>query len=83
MKITGTVSDHSGEALSGVSIFIKGASSDTVSTDGNGSYIIQVRSNSDILKYTYKGMKTVEITADQSVIDVVLEKKPLIKTVLA
>ncbi|MFH6999124.1 SusC/RagA family TonB-linked outer membrane protein [Flavobacterium sp. FlaQc-57] len=69
-KITGTVSDNAGIPLPGVSVLVKGTKSGT-QTDFDGKYSIQAASN-QVLVFSYIGMKTQEITANSSVVNVKL-----------
>lgn len=70
-KISGVISDESGETLPGVSVVIKGTSTG-VSTDFDGKYEIEVPIGS-ILIFSFVGMdpKEVKIT-NQSSLDIVL-----------
>lgn len=66
-KIT---SATTGESLPGVSVLIKGTATGTV-TNLDGEYKISVNSDSDVLVYSFIGMKPVEMTVGgQSNIDV-------------
>jgi iron complex outermembrane receptor protein len=58
IKISGTVTDEKGDALSGVSVTIKGTKSGT-STDASGKYSITVPENSTLV-FTYIGFETQE-----------------------
>lgn len=70
-KITGTVSDKAGIPLPGVSVLVKGTKSGT-QTDFDGKYVLKVDSN-QILIFSYIGMKTQEVAASSSVINVTLK----------
>jgi TonB-linked SusC/RagA family outer membrane protein len=69
-KITGTVSDHAGIPLPGVSVLVKGTQSGA-QTDFDGKYSIKAAAN-QVLVFTYVGMKTQEVAASSSVINVKL-----------
>src|SRR4051794_31673326 len=70
-KITGTVSDNSGLPLPGVSVLVKGTQSGA-QTDLDGKYLIKA-SPKDVLVFSYIGMKTQEITAGNTSINVKLK----------
>jgi TonB-linked SusC/RagA family outer membrane protein len=70
-KITGTVSDNAGIPLPGVSILVKGTKSGA-QTDFDGKYTIKAES-SQVLIFSYIGMKTQEVTASSSVINIQLK----------
>ncbi len=69
--ITGKVTDGSdGSALIGVSIFVKGATTGTV-TDFDGNYELTVPDDAEILVFSYTGYQTQEVEiADRTTIDV-------------
>ena len=69
-KITGTVSDNAGIPLPGVSVLVKGTKSGT-QTDFDGKYTIKA-SSSQILVFSYIGMKSQEVAASSSVVNVKL-----------
>jgi len=69
--ITGTVSDNAGIPLPGVSILVKGTKSGA-QTDFDGKYSIKAQS-SQILVFSYIGMKTQEVAASSSVVNVKLK----------
>ena len=70
-KITGTVSDNAGIPLPGVSVLVKGTKSGT-QTDFDGKYSIKAESN-QVLVFSFIGMKTQEVAANVSVINVKLK----------
>lgn len=73
-KISGTVTGASdGIGIPGVSVIVKGTTIGT-STDLDGKYTITVPNNTDILLFTFVGMKSVEVVANQSVINVTLDQ---------
>ncbi len=73
-KVTGKVTDSSGEGLIGVNILVKGTSSGTV-TDISGDYSLNVPDGSNTLVFSYTGYKTMEVDINaQSVLDVVMKE---------
>lgn len=72
--VTGTVTEKStGEALIGVSVFIKGTSTGTI-TNLDGNYSIEVQSENDILVFSFIGKQRIEIPVNnQTRINVTLE----------
>lgn len=72
--ITGTVKDKNGEPVPGASVFIKGTTKGVV-TNLDGAFSIEVSDETDILVFSFVGMKTQEIqVGNQTSIDVVLEE---------
>src|SRR5690606_4552795 len=74
-KITGTVTGSSdGQPLPGVNVVIEGSTTG-VTTDWDGLYEITVPDGTAVLKFSYIGFITKEITAgNRQQIDVVLEE---------
>ncbi|MDX9854098.1 MAG: TonB-dependent receptor [Tenuifilaceae bacterium] len=73
-KISGKVTSASdGMGIPGVSVIIKGTTTGT-STDLDGNYTISVPNSTDILQFTFVGMKSVEAIANQSIINVVMQQ---------
>ena len=71
--ITGKVTDKSGSSIPGASIVVKGTATGTV-TDGEGKYSLKVASNTDVLLFSFIGMKSAtEPINGRAVINVVLE----------
>jgi iron complex outermembrane receptor protein len=71
-QISGTVSNENGQSLPGVSVLIKGTTRGTV-TDNDGKYSLEVKKG-DILRFSYIGFDTQEITVEnQHVQNVVLK----------
>lgn len=68
--ITGVVSDNAGIPLPGVSVLVKGTTSGA-QTDMDGKYSIKAES-SQILIFSYIGMKTQEAAASSSIVNVKL-----------
>ena len=72
IPISGTVTDADGEAMTGVSVFVRGATIGTT-TDANGRYSITVPEPGSVLVFTFVGFNTVDVAVDdQRVIDVTL-----------
>ena len=69
--ISGTVSDNVGIPLPGVSVLVKGTKSGT-QTDFDGKYSIKASSN-QIIIFSYIGMKTQEVTASSTLLNVKLK----------
>ena len=61
IQVKGKVTDSQGVALPGSTIQVIGTSKGTV-TDANGSYLIQVPSEKTVLKFTFIGLSSQEIT---------------------
>lgn len=70
ITVSGTVSDANGMVLPGVTILVKGTTTGTT-TDFNGNYQISA-SQGEILKFSYMGFKTKEVTISDSTLDVSL-----------
>ena len=68
--VSGTVSDNAGMPLPGVSVLVKGTKSGT-QTDFDGKFSIKA-STSQVLVFSYIGMKSQEVAASSSVINVKL-----------
>lgn len=69
-SVSGMVSDNTGMPLPGVSILIKGTKTGT-QTDFDGKFSIKA-STSQILVFSYIGMRTQEVAASSSVVNVKL-----------
>ena len=69
--VSGTVSDNAGLPLPGVSVLVKGTQSGT-QTDFDGKYSIKA-SPSQVLVFSYIGMKAQELTASSTNINVKLK----------
>lgn len=74
VQITGTVTGaDEGVALPGVSVVVQGTTIGSV-TDFEGNYSITVPESSNVLIFSFVGMKTAEVAVDgRKVIDIVLE----------
>ena len=60
IKVTGTVSDTDGKPIPGVYVMLKELVNGRkvgVATDANGNYTIEIQSASDVLIYSFVGMK--------------------------
>jgi TonB-dependent starch-binding outer membrane protein SusC len=74
-KVTGTVTDTKGAALPGVTVSVKGTSVGTL-TDVNGKFEVNVSGATDILAFSFVGMKPKEVPVGSgNVISVVLEEE--------
>lgn len=69
--VSGTVSDNAGLPLPGVSVLVKGTKTGT-QTDFDGKYSIKA-SSSQVLIFSYIGMKTQEVVASSSTVNVKLQ----------
>jgi TonB-dependent starch-binding outer membrane protein SusC len=74
-KVTGTVTDAKGAALPGVTVTVKGTSTGTL-TDMNGKFEINVSGATDILAFSFVGMKPAEVPVGSgNVVSVTLEEE--------
>ena len=74
LRVMGSVKDHSGEPLIGVTVFVKERPNIGTATDINGNYLIDVLPD-DILEFSYVGYKTQDVAvAGRGLLDVVLEQ---------
>lgn len=73
--VSGTVSDNAGLPLPGVSVLVKGTQSG-IQTDFDGKFSIRATS-SQVLIFSYIGMKTKEIAASSVTVNVTLESTAL------
>ncbi|MBN1949845.1 MAG: SusC/RagA family TonB-linked outer membrane protein [Bacteroidales bacterium] len=71
-EIRGTVTDENGDAMAGVTIFVKGTSNGTI-TDSEGIFALQAEAG-DILQISFIGYlsEEVEVTAGMSVLDLAM-----------
>lgn len=69
--VSGVVKDsETGEAIPGVNVLVKNTSTGTI-TDGDGNYSLDVRSNEDVIVFSFVGFEKQEIlVGTQSVINV-------------
>ena len=72
IRITGTVTDKTGEAMPGVTVAVKGTTLGTIS-DVNGKYIITVPGRDAVLKFSFIGYTSYEsLAGDQTVINITM-----------
>ncbi|MGQ7871384.1 TonB-dependent receptor [Sunxiuqinia sp. sy24] len=72
-KISGTITDSSGQPLPGVTVLVKGTTQGTV-TDFDGNYSIDDVSVSGTLVFSFVGMRTQEVVVgNQSTINVTMD----------
>ena len=72
-SVSGTVtSAEDNTSIPGVSVIVKGTTIGTV-TDIDGQFQLEVPEDAKTLIFSFVGMKTIEVLADRSVIDVSLE----------
>ena len=73
-KVSGKVTDSTGEPLTGVSVFVKGTTTGSI-TDVTGGYVLQLPANAKTLTFSYIGYsaESVEI-ANRTTINVVLKE---------
>ena len=72
-KVTGRISDSTGELLIGVTVLEKGTTNGTV-TDMNGTYTITTTTTKPVLQVSYIGYKPAEKTVNSTVLDFLLEE---------
>lgn len=76
-RISGTVTDTTGELLPGVTIQVKGTTQGTV-TDIDGNYSLSIPNAQSVLVFSFVGMETLEVNADgRSVINVSLKSSSI------
>lgn len=74
LRVMGSVKDHSGEPLIGMTVFVKERPNIGTATDINGNYLIDVLPD-DVLEFSYVGYKTQDVAvAGRGLLDVVLEQ---------
>ena len=70
--VTGVVQDDLGESLPGVNVMVLGTTQGSI-TDLNGNFSIEVPGDESVLRFSYVGMETQDVTVgDQTVINVTL-----------
>lgn len=73
VKVSGTVTDKTGEPLIGVYVLVQGTTTGT-STDFDGKYVLEAPANGNLV-FSLMGMaETVVAVNNRSVIDVVMEE---------
>ncbi len=76
-SVSGIVSDGGGQPLPGVTVLVKGTSNGTV-TNTNGEFSIGGVSDTDVLQFSFVGMKTQEIDiAGKAVINITMEEETI------
>ncbi len=71
-SVSGKVTDSDGQAIPGATVFIKGTAKGAI-TDMDGNYSLEVPAGSEVIVFSFIGMKTEEINiAGRSKIDIVL-----------
>lgn len=73
VPITGKVTDLSGAGIPGVTVMVKGTTTGTV-TDAEGKYNLDVSDRKGTLVFSFVGYATVERSAAQNIINVVLSE---------
>jgi TonB-linked SusC/RagA family outer membrane protein len=73
VQITGKVTDLSGAGIPGVTVMVKGTTTGTV-TDAEGKYNLDVSDRKGTLVFSFVGYATVERSAAQNIINVVLSE---------
>ena len=72
--VTGKVVDKQGQPLPGVTIQIEGTSSGT-STTFEGNYALKANDKNDVLKFSYIGFESQNITiSDQSIVNIIMQE---------
>lgn len=76
-KITGKVTDTQGDAIPGVSVVIKGTTTGTV-TNMDGDFVLDIPANSNIIAFSFIGMKPTEVTiGNQTTFNVTMETETI------
>ncbi|WP_423128715.1 TonB-dependent receptor [Gaoshiqia sp. Z1-71] len=74
LSVKGKVTNTSGEAITGVTVAVKGTSMGII-TDFNGEFSLSSVGSDAVLVFSFVGMKTVELqVAGQTVINIVMEE---------
>ncbi|MDR2036911.1 MAG: TonB-dependent receptor [Bacteroidales bacterium] len=75
IKVTGTVSDETGETMPGVNVIVRGTTQGT-NTDINGEYSITVPSDTSVLQFSFMGYHPQEIiVGNKRILAVVLKEE--------
>ena len=73
-RISGKITDETSQPIPGVTVIVKGTAVGTA-TNLDGYYELDVPNNSDILKFSYIGYETVEITiGNQTTVNITLKE---------
>ena len=76
-KVSGTIKDPNGQPVPGVSVFVKGSTTGTV-TDVTGAYSLTDISSDAILRFSFVGMKSQEIqVGNKTLINVTLSEETI------
>lgn len=74
-EVQGTVKDHEGKGMQGVSVLVKGSSTGGT-TNAEGHYSVQVKDTKGTLVFSFTGYETQEVPIrGRTIINVVLEQK--------
>ncbi len=74
-KISGKITDSSGQSLPGVTVIVKGTTIGTV-TDNNGQFTLKIPIDAKLLQISFVGMETQEILiGNNTVFDIGMEKE--------
>jgi TonB-linked SusC/RagA family outer membrane protein len=74
-KVTGKVTDSSGQPLPGVTVVVKGTTQGTI-TDTNGNYSVSNISSDATLVFSFVGMRTQEVSiAGKTIINIALDEE--------
>ncbi|MDD4994271.1 MAG: SusC/RagA family TonB-linked outer membrane protein [Paludibacter sp.] len=77
LKVSGTVTDNNGEPIPGVSVVVKGSNIGTL-TNANGNYSLSNIQKDGTLRFSFVGMKTLEIKIGNSTsYNIVLEDQAI------
>ena len=72
-KITGNITDNTGEALIGVSIVAKNNPSLGTISDIDGDFTLELPANVNTIVFTYIGYKTQEVQVKETALNIVME----------
>ena len=75
MSVSGIVTDSQGVPLAGVSVMVPGTKIGTT-TGYDGDYMISV-AKGKVLRFSFIGFETVEVTVDRAVIDLAMKEEAL------
>lgn len=73
LTVTGVIKDTNGDPVTGASVFVKGTTNGTVS-DIDGKYTLSNVAEGQSLTFSFIGMKSQEIRASKSTLNVVLQE---------
>ncbi|TKG97052.1 SusC/RagA family TonB-linked outer membrane protein [Puteibacter caeruleilacunae] len=73
-SVSGVVTERLGDPLPGVSVVVKGTTIG-VTTDIDGKYVLDLPANTNVIVFSFVGMKTQEVSVDgQAVINLIMEE---------